>query len=578
MNLSLTRLRVLALAALAALATTIAFVSTGDAADVTVAVGAGGDKRISVPKVKIQQGDKVTFRWQDNGHDLSLGGPGGESLVIGEEDEGFQVSRILDRPGTYALVCQEHDEDGMNATLTVEPAPDGPDPSTLPPPAKDIVLGGESSSPANVSIVKGASVYFHFQSAGSVTFSDGVSSGQVASRTSYRRAFEQVGTYGYTAGSRRGTITVTEPQPLGVAEVPVGTPAAATVQVGSGNSYSPSAVTINEGDVVQWNWAGGPHNIQFQDGTGAPFKSSGSWSAKFYVPSATPLQFVCTAHPGMSGTVTVTDTGAAGPNEQPPAGTPAEEEPPAEEGPGLPGDATIGAEVAVGSPTDTFTESDVSVQTGQWVRWTWTSGVHNVKFADGVGNEPKASGTWSRRFLTAGDYSYACDLHPAMTGVVRVTGEPVADDGNSTAGDGTSGGGDGEATTSTKATTTPKGTSARPAAGGGTATPVATPAAVDTSKPAFTAVRTRLLRGKRRHTIRLQVTKDSMFQVTMKALGRSRDLVRTRRFKLYARKGTSTLRLPAMNLTARRYRLTLVAIDQAGNRSAPRRMTVKPVR
>ena len=54
----------------------------------------------------------------------------------------------------------------------------------------------------------------------------------------------------------------------------------------------------------------------------------------------------------------------------------------------------------------------------------------------------------------------------------------------------------------------------------------------------------------------------------MRALGRSRDLVATRRLTLYARAGTGSLRLPEMNLTARRYRLRVVAADQAGNRSA----------
>jgi hypothetical protein len=82
-------------------------------------------------------------------------------------------------------------------------------------------------------------------------------------------------------------------------------------------------------------------------------------------------------------------------------------------------------------------------------------------------------------------------------------------------------------------------------------------------------------RARRGHRLRVVAGEDAMLLVTVQRLRRSRDPVARRSFKLYAREGASTLRLPVMNLAAGRYRLRIVAVDRAGNRSAPRTLTVR---
>jgi len=87
----------------------------------------------------------------------------------------------------------------------------------------------------------------------------------------------------------------------------------------------------------------------------------------------------------------------------------------------------------------------------------------------------------------------------------------------------------------------------------------APPPPPDATAPALAGVHATLRRG--RHAGRLDVA--------LRALGRSGDLVTPHRLTLFARAGTSSVRLPTMNLSARRYRLRIVAADRAGNRCAP---------
>jgi plastocyanin len=600
-----------ALLVMSALLVALVLVPASQAATRTVVVGPDGDEEIDVPST-VEQGDTVVFSFQDGGHDLSMGGPGGESAVIGEQDEGFSFRRVLNRPGDYALVCQEHDDDGMNATFTVDAVPGGPDPATLPPPARDVVVGGDGDDgkidPSSVTLFQGAELLFHFAESGSIRFSDGTSTGTQARNTTYARVMNTLGTFTFTSGSDSGSVTVQENTGSGIRPVPVDTPASATVRVGSGTSYSPANVTIDEGGVVRWDWAGGTHNVQFDDGTGSPFQSSGSFAAKFYVPSTLPYRFVCTAHPGMEGSVTVRDTGTPGPNEQPPGkepppdpgdggedpggGDPGGEDPGGED----PGGEPPVAEVTGGVGGNVFSPADVAIVTGQAVRWTWTN-VHNVQFADGTGSATVANGTFTRRFLEPGLYEYACSLHDGMEGTVTATGAPVPDDGTGTPDDGTGLPDDGTDTTDDGNGTTDDGTDTTTgtdrdagAAGstgssdGGTAVFAApagsasTDAGPDRTRPRLGSLRAVLRAGRRASRLLITVDEDVRIDLTLRAIGRSRDANRTRRLRLFARRGTHTLTLPKMTLTAARYSVTVRVVDQAGNRSASSTMTVRRTR
>lgn len=72
--------------------------------------------------------------------------------------------------------------------------------------------------------------------------------------------------------------------------------------------YSPSAVTIKQGDKVKWLWRDGSirHDVRFSSGgfKRSPLKSSGSFTLTFKKRGT--FRYICTVHPGdMKGRVTV---------------------------------------------------------------------------------------------------------------------------------------------------------------------------------------------------------------------------------------------------------------------------------
>ena len=551
-------------------------VTPGDAATTsTIKVGAGGDDRMSPARSTVAQGDTVVFSWEDDEHDLVLGGPEGTS--VGEQEDGFKLTRRLDRPGSYTFMCTLHRN--MRGALDVTPVAGAETPTA--PPAIDVVVGSgrRGFSPAEITIVEGQAVNWQWATGSrDVTFADGPSSGPKPLGGFYTRTFTEAGTYAYrdTRSGSTGTVTVAEPGQggaYGIRRAPTGTTPSARVTVGPGNSFAASSVQIDEGGTVEWTWAGGPHNVRFDDGTDSGFRSTGSTAMTFWLPGV--YTYVCTAHSGMNASVQVNDTGATGPNQQPPddTATPGGGDPGPDPEPGDGGDPPA-ASVTVGGATNAFTPMDLAIQTGQSVVWDWAGGVHNVRFEDGRDSQIRSSGTWTRRFLNPGEYRYACDLHPGMTGRVVAEGDPVAGEDlppDPTPGaEGTPGGARPVTRPPTARTAAaPPPDRASPPAATGAASP-------DRGAPALRGLRTVLSgRARRSHRLRLTASEDAMLLVTVQRLRRSRDPVARRSFNLYARKGASTLRLPVMNLAAGRYRLRIVAVDRAGNRSAPRTLTVR---
>jgi plastocyanin len=460
--------RRLTLIVVAALAITLMAVASAQAKTVTAFVGAGGDKVNRAP-ANVVQGDTVVFEFQDQGHDMGLGGP--ESTSVGEQRKDFRMERTLDRPGTYSFACSLHDD--MTATFEVAPAPGGGANTAKQYDEVDIVIDpdggggnafGADGDAGQITIEEGQTVHWNWgKDSYDVSVAGRSGSGSVGDAP-FKHTFTSTGTYPYSTSEGSGTITVVPRGSLndGIRQAPAGATPAATVSVGPGNSFSPAAVTINEGEVVQWNWADGPHNVVFSDGTGLPVKTSGSGALKFFVPRATAYSYVCGLHAGMSGTVLVNDTGAVGPNEQPP-----------------PPDANVGGGTDSGS-------------------------------------------------------------------------DPGSDPG--------SGGG---------SSATPSGVVGLAAAAASVAGSAPAQSARDTVRPVLRGLRASLRRGRRSHLLRLTTSEDVQLQVSLRRLGRSRDLVTRRALRVFMRRGQRSVRLPVLNLSPGRYRLRVVAIDRAGNRSAP---------
>jgi len=73
-----------------------------------------------------------------------------------------------------------------------------------------------------------------------------------------------------------------------------------------------------------------------------------------------------------------------------------------------------------------FSPAAIQVRAGTEVTWSFQDGQvpHNVH-GDGWGSgDPQRSGTYRHTFDRPGTYTYACTLHPQMTGRVVVTARP----------------------------------------------------------------------------------------------------------------------------------------------------------
>jgi plastocyanin len=92
-----------------------------------------------------------------------------------------------------------------------------------------------------------------------------------------------------------------------------------------------------------------------------------------------------------------------------------------------PGDAATGPPAdgvtEVVAEDNRFSPAAIQVPAGTEVTWAFQDGLvpHNVVGEGWGSEEPKRSGTFRHAFQRPGTYSYACTLHPGMTGRVAVT-------------------------------------------------------------------------------------------------------------------------------------------------------------
>jgi plastocyanin len=174
----------------------------------------------------------------------------------------------------------------------------------------------------------------------------------------------------------------------------------------------------------------------------------------------------------------------------------------------------------------------VTIQVGDTVTWTNAQGFHNVLLGDsrlnqpGFPNDPSWQPPPQRTFTAPGSYTYACEVHPGMTGTINVAG--------------------GEPTPTP--TPTPTTTPAVPPPGGG---------AADSTPPAVSDITVSGYNGRAR--VRLTVSERATVQVRFA----SGDEVA--RLRSQVEQGTWTLERP---LETGRYTYELWAVDAMGNRSS----------
>jgi plastocyanin len=83
------------------------------------------------------------------------------------------------------------------------------------------------------------------------------------------------------------------------------------------------------------------------------------------------------------------------------------------------------ADQTVSVSSNVFSPADVSIVQGERVTWNNVGGTHNVRFDDGSFEMPADpnDSAWSvqRTFDQVGNFTYYCEAHSGMTGIVRVS-------------------------------------------------------------------------------------------------------------------------------------------------------------
>src|SRR5215217_401498 len=90
------------------------------------------------------------------------------------------------------------------------------------------------------------------------------------------------------------------------------------------DTFSPSAVTVTQGETVTWTNAGGNHNVRFEDGsfTDPATPETGDWEVSHRFDTVGTFAYYCDQHrtQGMTGTVTVVAAGTTTTPPPPPPG------------------------------------------------------------------------------------------------------------------------------------------------------------------------------------------------------------------------------------------------------------------
>ncbi|HEX4904576.1 MAG TPA: plastocyanin/azurin family copper-binding protein [Acidimicrobiales bacterium] len=75
------------------------------------------------------------------------------------------------------------------------------------------------------------------------------------------------------------------------------------------NTFKPKTVEVGVGDTVTWRFEGqSAHNVTFEDDEASDLMKDGEYERTF--DEAGGFDYVCTVHPGMTGSVKVSDSAA----------------------------------------------------------------------------------------------------------------------------------------------------------------------------------------------------------------------------------------------------------------------------
>ena len=372
----------------------------------------------------------TTVTWQNDDVDdhrmTSTSGPVPFRIDI---DAGESGSFTFVSEGTYDYIDDRDDENSNYFGTIVVKAGADPGPGPTPPPpgggggSNIVEMRNRSFQPRSITVSVGESVTWDNRDDDdhNVIANDGSFQspdfGPGGSWTS--PAFQAAGTFNYFCslhGGMTGSVVVTgaagTPPPPDPTPPPAPTPPPPGDVTIIDNAFDPDTITISEGTTLTWSNAGAlPHTVTRNGTFDSGFLSPGDtfvWSFE----AAGTYNYLCTLHPGMTGSVLVTGTGGTPPPPDPTPPPPDPTPPPA----APPGDIRV--------IDNAFSPQTITIAEGTRLTWSNAGALPHTVTRNGTFDSGllMPGDTYSRTFATAGTYNYLCTLHPGMTGTVFVTG------------------------------------------------------------------------------------------------------------------------------------------------------------
>lgn len=405
-------------------------------------------------ELRVPVGASVLFRNEDVERHRLRSDADGARFDTGDIAPGESASVTFSSAGTYDYADERSDDSRFSGRIIVGTStPSSPAGETAVETAS-VSIGDGLFSPAETRVAQGASVRWtntddreHTATSASGAFD----SGSLAPSGAFTHRFAVAGTFPYRCDfhpDMTGTVVVApsdgSPPPPPVA-VPAPAPASPRASSSSSTAsltiedfrFNPSPLTVATGTAITVLNAGRAAHTATAPGTFDTGTLRTGQQATVVTARPGSFAYSCLIHPDMKGTLVV-------------EGDPVASPPPRSADLADPtGDDEVAPHEAVTIKDFAFSPPTVEVAVG--TRLTWTN--------DGVAPHTVTGGAldsgllepgdrYSHLFESPGTFSYRCEFHPQMTGVVRaVSGSPA-----------NTGGTDGEAATTSAAAIAARGT------------------------------------------------------------------------------------------------------------------------
>ena len=468
--------------------------AAASAADTTITI----TSKLSTKSLTVAPGTTVTWVNHDGERHRVRSDDGPVKFDSGNLETGESYSFTFSAGGSYPY--EDHRDDDNRAyhgTIVVAsgatPRPDtgggdggggtgggGTPPPAGPPSAADVSIGDDIFTPSAITVAVGATVDWTNgdDSEHTVTSADGgFDSGIMNPGAGFAQTFDTAGSFPYFCalhsdmtgtvtvtggggdgggGGETATPTTTQPPttqpptttpptttaPTTTAPVPGGSASPETIAIVDFD-YDPASRSVPVGTTVRWvNEGEIPHTVTSEaGGFDSGLIVAGAESVRTFAEPGT-FDYLCTLHPEMTGTITVTDAvGSVADETEEPApprttstsvvparGDPEAASPEAAADTGAPATADVGIVDLAYEP------EPVTIAAGGTVTWANTGALpHTVTAEDGSFDSGivETDGTFARGFDEVGTFAYLCTLHPGMSGTVEVVAAAVpANDGD----------------------------------------------------------------------------------------------------------------------------------------------------